>query len=495
MKKNISTILIIGIILAFISGIIPLIGIIVGILLLFVHFKLKKYTLELNEQITILSAELEKSKLTKEEIALLDLKSEQQSLENKVNTSKETLISLGNEINAKNSKLEELHSILKKNEQIISKLDVIASLDEQITIKKANLGELDDAEMYQSFGLYKPVYDLINSEKYKFKLEQIRTSQKELIKNKTAVDYSENWTLDGSITKGRAMTNDNIKLILRSFNNECDACILKVKFNNIDSIKTRIMKSFELLNNLGTRNLISIRREYLNLKLEELYLSYEYELKKQEEKEDQFRIKEQMREEAKALKEIENIKKKIEKEENHFKNAIVEVENQLSTCSEDEKNKLLNKIEELNNSLKELEKDKEDIENRENNTRAGYVYIISNIGSFGNDVYKIGMTRRLEPIDRVKELGDASVPFQFDIHAMIFSDDAPALENALHKTFANNSVNKINMRKEFFRVSLEDIQSEVKKNYNEVVEFTKLAEAPEYRQTLQIEKESQKQTA
>ena len=142
---------------------------------------------------------------------------------------------------------------------------------------------------------------------------------------------------------------------------------------------------------------------------------------------------------------------------------------------------------ELNSDLEQVSKDKLDIENREKNTRAGYVYVISNIGSFGEDVYKIGMTRRLEPLDRVKELGDASVPFQFDVHAMIFSDDAPTLENALHKKFADKSVNKINMRKEFFKVSLDDIESEVKKNHNAVVNFTKIAAAKEYRESLAIE--------
>lgn len=495
MKNNISTILIVSIVLAFISGILPLTGIIVGILLLFVHAKLKKYTSELNKEIIIISSELDKNKLTKKELSFLDLKNEQENLENKIAIAKKTINSLDSEANNKNIKIKELNSILKENEQIISKIDVLSSLNQQIADKKAELGVLNETEMYQSFGLYTPKYNLVDSIAYKNKLENIRELQKNMVKNKTAVSFYDDWTLDGDKAKGRAMNNDNIKLIIRSFNNECDASIIKVKFNNIETIRNRIIKACDILNKLGNRNRISIKSEYLNLKIKELELSYEYEVKKQEEKEEQIRIREQMREEAKALKEIENAKKKIEKEETHFKNAIIDIEKQLSNCTEDDKSKLLTKLDELNNALKELEKDKEDIENREKNTRAGYVYVISNIGSFGNDVYKIGMTRRLEPNDRVKELGDASVPFQFDIHAMIFSDDAPALENALHKTFANSSVNKINMRKEFFKVSLEDIESEVKKNYNEVVEFTKIADASEYRQTLQIEKGGNKQTA
>lgn len=156
----------------------------------------------------------------------------------------------------------------------------------------------------------------------------------------------------------------------------------------------------------------------------------------------------------------------------------------LLTASDKEKDKLLKKLQELEEKLAAVEQSKQNISDREKNTRAGYVYVISNIGSFGENIYKIGMTRRLEPMDRVKELGDASVPFSFDVHAMIFSDDAPSLENALHKKFQKYSLNKVNLRKEFFNISLEEIEMEVNANHNSVVEFTKLAEANEFRQSL-----------
>ena len=126
----------------------------------------------------------------------------------------------------------------------------------------------------------------------------------------------------------------------------------------------------------------------------------------------------------------------------------------------------------------------EDIDYREANKKAGYVYIISNIGSFGKDVYKIGMTRRLEPMDRVDELGDASVPFKFDVHAMIFSDDAPKLEAALHHAFDNKKVNMINNRKEFFNVKLEEIEQVVKENHDKLVEFIKTPDAEQYRESM-----------
>ncbi|WP_458121660.1 DUF4041 domain-containing protein [Paenibacillus sp. Z6-24] len=352
---------------------------------------------------------------------------------------------------------------------------------------KQQLIELNDELLMQEFGLYEPLYDLATSEAYKYRLEEIRDQQKEMVRNKQAAAFREAWTVNGSEKEGKKMMNDLIKLFIRSFNNECDASIIKVKFNNINSIENRIQKSYDVLNKLGAMNGISITLAYLNSKLEELHLNYEYEKKKQEEKEEQARIREQMREEAKALKEIEAQKQKFEKEENHFNQAIEALKSKMQLENAIEQEKIQRKLQELEAQLAQVQHAKEDVINRERNTRAGYVYIISNIGSFGEEVYKIGMTRRLEPLDRIIELGDASVPFRFDVHAMIFSNDAPALENALHRRFTNHRLNKVNLRKEFFHVTLAEIEEEVRKNHNEVVQFTKLAEASEYRQSIQEE--------
>lgn len=151
-----------------------------------------------------------------------------------------------------------------------------------------------------------------------------------------------------------------------------------------------------------------------------------------------------------------------------------------------EKDVLLEKKAEIESHLSSLDKAMEDIDYRQANKRAGYVYIISNIGSFGENVYKIGMTRRLDPMERVDELGDASVPFKFDVHALIFSDDAPALETALHHAFENKKVNMINGRREFFNVTLDEIEEVVKANYDKTVEFVKVPEAEQYRETQKI---------
>lgn len=255
-------------------------------------------------------------------------------------------------------------------------------------------------------------------------------------------------------------------------------------------MKQRINKSFEALNKMNEANKVSLSRNFLSWKIEELQLAYEYRLKKQEEKEEQKRIREELREQAKAQKELQEAKKNITKDITHFTNALKDIEKQL--LSEDltakKRNLLLEKQAKLQAQLDELNEKLVDIDYRQNNQKAGYVYVISNIGSFGEDVYKIGMTRRLDPQDRVDELGDASVPFKFDVHAMIFTEDAPALENALHKAFENKKVNMINSRREFFNVTLKEIESVVKANYDKTVDFKRTADAEQYRESLKMKK-------
>lgn len=232
---------------------------------------------------------------------------------------------------------------------------------------------------------------------------------------------------------------------------------------------------------------VQLTKKILEYKLEELNLVYTYELKKEQEKEQQRAIKEQMIEEEKVRREIERQKAKLEKDQIQCSNEINKLMAYMQKTENDvEKQLYVDKIKELEEKQRQLEVEKSTVLEREANAKAGYVYIISNIGSFGDGVYKIGMTRRLEPMDRIKELGSASVPFEFDVHAMIFSDDAPALETALHQKFAKQSVNRVNLRKEFFKVSLDEIERLVKDKYNNTVTFTKIPVAKEYNETLKI---------
>lgn len=365
----------------------------------------------------------------------------------------------------------------------------IKNLNSQVTAKKNEIIILDDEILLQSFGFYKPKYELENSVLYKNRLDEIRQKQADMVKSGKATQCPNSWTLNGDAKEGQKMVNDYVKIILRSFNNECDASIINVKFNNIESIEKKINKAWETLNKLGQGMYISIIHDYLKLKLQELYLYHEYQVKRQEEKEEQKRLKEQMREEAKLLKEIEEAKAKLDKEGKHFRKAIEKLEEQLKPANtEEEKAALEEKILKVKGKISKIDKSMKDVEFREQNTRAGYVYIISNIGSFGENIYKIGVTRRLDPQERIDELGDASVPFNLDVHATIFSDDAPALENALHKAFDHKRLNMVNLRREFFNVTLDEIEEVVKKNFNKTVEFAALSGAPEYRQSLQMKK-------
>lgn len=392
-----------------------------------------------------------------------------QKLQNDINNLNAVIGQKNNEINNLNNK------IIGLNNTINNKQSQIICMDEQIEL--------------QSFGLYTPKYDFASSELYKNRLSQIRDTQKVLIKNGQAVTGNANWTVNGSKSQGKKMVKDMQKLLLRAFNSECDELIDKVKYNTFDTALKRMRSSCEAISKLGNIMGVAITTQYFNAKYEELCLSLEYKKKKQDEKEEQKEIRARMREEAKLQKEIEETRKKIAKEQSHYQNALSHIEQQIETANEADRVELLKKKEQIVNELSEIDKSMKDIDYRAANARAGYVYIISNVGSFGENVYKIGMTRRLEPMDRVDELGDASVPFNFDVHAMIFSDDAPSLEAALHKAFEDRKVNMINTRREFFNVTLDEIEEVVKKNYDKTVEFTRLAPAEQYRESLKIKEQ------
>lgn len=392
-------------------------------------------------------------------------------------------------------KIKELEATLNSKLQEISNLDAtiqdkkqsIASLDSTITSKQSEIIVLDDEILVQEYGLYKPRYSFSNALGYKEKLAAIRTQQKEMIKSKTAFTGNPNWTVNGSIQKGKKMVSDTQKLLLRAFNDECDELVSKVKYSNIDASLNKIKKSAETISKLGVTMGISLTTPYLNSKIQELQLAFEYQVKKQEEKEKIRDMKAQEREAAKLQREIAEQRKKAEKEENHYERALSDLNKQLLNSPEDPD--LLRKKQVLEDTLSKIEKSLIDLDYREANQRAGYVYIISNIGAFGENIYKIGMTRRLDPQERVDELGDASVPFKFDVHAMIFSDDAPALEAALHRAFEDKKVNMVNTRREFFNVTLDEIKTVVKNNFDKTVEFVDVADAEQYRISLRMKEQ------
>lgn len=432
---------------------------IIGVVLISLQRRQNAYAKFLYEdKIRSLKKELEQERSKNEEYGIYSFEDAREKMDN-IEYTVENLSEIESEIKAKSKELQR-------------KKDEIVELDKLITM--------------QEFGVYSPVYEFANSEKYKDKLTLIRKHQKEMITSEIAVSAPTNFSFDGSVSKGRLVIKDNVKQILRSFNNECDVLINNVKFNTVENTRKKIEKSYEQLNRMNARMNIRLQPAYLSLKLDELNLAYEYSLKKQEEKEAAKEERARLREEAKLQKEIEEARKEARKEQSHYQNALNVVLEQVKLHPED--NNLLQKKTELENQLVEIDRNLKDIDYREANKRAGYVYVISNIGSFGEGVYKIGMTRRLEPLDRIDELGGASVPFNFDVHAMLFSDDAPSLETALHHAFENKKVNMVNARREFFRVDIDEIERVVKANYDKTVDFNKNPEAEQYRKTLMLQK-------
>ena len=422
----------------------------------------------------------------KEEIARLN--AEMQNMREAMPSESHTLNDINREIASSREELEQVEKTLKLRQQELN--DAVKELQQA----KEQIVETNEEVLMQSFGLYTPRYSFMNSDEYKARLLEIRAEQKDMIKNKTAVTGNSNWTVNNSAAKGKKMVSDMQKLLLRAFNSECDDVIEHVKYNNIEASEKRITTSREAISKLGIIMEVSIQPKYYRLKIEELHLAFEYAQKKQQEKEEQKEARARMREEAKLAKEIEEERKKLEKEQQHYQNALERINAQLAAASEGDRAAIEEKKAELVAQLDKIDKEFKDVDYREANQRAGYVYVISNIGAFGENVYKIGMTRRLDPQDRVDELGDASVPFNFDVHAMIFSDDAPRLEAALHNAFADRKLNFVNQRREFFNVSLDEIKKVVKENYDRSVEFVELAPAEQYRESIKLREEAKKQS-
>lgn len=380
----------------------------------------------------------------------------------------------------------ELQDAANLNEKIVELESKFNKLQKEYSSTKQHLDKLkkdaiffEDAIIFQEYGLYTPRYDFISAEEYKLNLEKVRSEQKHMIKTDTAISGAKNWTVDGSKSKGSKMVSDMKKLFLRAFNSDCEEVISKVKYNNFDMSVKKIRQSAEAIEKLGKTMGLIISHKYINSKIDELHIAFEYQLKKNEEKEAQKEARAEIREAAKLQKEIAEQRKKIEKEQSHYESAYNKILKQLE--NEPDNADLLSKKEELEIQLTDIEKAIKDVDYREANQKAGYVYIISNIGAFGENIYKIGMTRRLDPQDRIDELGDASVPFNFDIHAMIFSDDAPALETALHHAFEDRKLNMVNQRREFFNVTLDEIKDVVKKHFDKTVEFIDMPDAEQYR--------------
>lgn len=362
----------------------------------------------------------------------------------------------------------------------------INRLQAQLDSLQKELDDTEDTVNMETYGLYKPRYNFANSLGYKNQLNDVRNNQKSMIKNLEAYEIFNPMLLDNSSSKGHSMQKKNGKQLVRSFNVECEAAINKITYSNIERIEKRINKSFEQLNKLNNSIGIALTFNYLNSKIDELHLAYEYAEKKQEEKEKLREQREREREDKRAQKQIEIAQKKLNKELDHYKKALNELTLKLNNLTGKDREDVQQNIKELQQNISQGEAEKKDLDYRQENATAGYVYIISNIGSFGPDVVKIGVTRRLDPQERIDELGSASVPFKFDVHAFIFSYDAYSLEAELHQRFSDKRVNKVNNRKEYFRVPISEIEKVLEQYKDLTVDFNEKPEAIEYNQSLKL---------
>ena len=350
----------------------------------------------------------------------------------------------------------------------------VAALDLQVHEAREAIVETNELRLLQEVGYYQfrhPLDDVLSS---KQRLDGLRGRIKEAISKRTAVHGKSGWMVNGSLKEGAALVRQFSDLMLRTYNIEADNCVRTVRAHTVDTAKKRLERTREAIVKNGSTMGVAIDESYHALRLEELQLTADHHLRLEQEKESAREERQRLREEAKAQEEFKRRKKDLLKEQAHYQSLL-----DRSRLNGDEAG-----LQEARERLAEITDSIEEVEEMAANTRVGYVYVISNMGAFGDRVVKIGMTRREDPMQRVYELGSASVPFKFDVHALVFSHDAVSLETALHQEFDQQRVNRVNRRREFFRVSLAEVRAALEKvGTNHVVEFRELAEAPEWRQS------------
>lgn len=336
--------------------------------------------------------------------------------------------------------------------------------------------ETREAAILQEVGIYDYRHPLSDAVAYQQALDRLQASIKAATKRDGgAILATTDWRVNGSDQEGRKMVQDFSKLMLRAFNAEADTLVRSLKPYKLDSALERLRKVVEIIKRLGATMQIRISPAYYQLRMDELALTADFLQKQAEEKEAERQERERLREERKAQQEIERERAKLEKEKQHYSNALATLEAKGD----------LEGAQRLREQLADVDQAIESVDARAANIRAGYVYVISNIGSFGENMVKVGMTRRLDPMDRIRELSDASVPFNFDVHALFFSNDAVGIESAMHERLADLRVNTINRRREFFMAAPLEVRAHLKELAGELLEFREIAEALEYRQTLQ----------
>jgi hypothetical protein len=326
----------------------------------------------------------------------------------------------------------------------------------------------------QEVGVFDYHHRLEDAVAYRVQLDSIRERIRQMSKKDGgAVQGTTNWTVDGSAAKGRKMVGEISKLLLRAYNGEADVLVAKMRPYKLDAAVDRLNNARTTIVRLGATMNITITESYHRLRIDELRLTADFLAKKEEEREAERAEKERLRDEARARKEFEAEKARLLKEQAHYRTAL---ERLRQTGTPEEVAAAEAKLVEIGDAI-------HGVEEREANIRAGYVYVISNVGAFGPHIVKIGMTRRLDPMDRVRELGDASVPFRYDVHALVFSEDAVTLENRLHQALADRRLNLVNPRREFFHATPAEVRDLLTQADGSVLEFVEEPEADEWHQS------------
>lgn len=337
----------------------------------------------------------------------------------------------------------------------------------------AGLIELSDQQVLQDVGIYRYHHPLENAAAYRERLSALEGEVDTIIKSGRAVLAADLFTWDGSLAKGRKMVGDLSKLMLRAYNAEADNCVRSLRSGNVVTARKRLESAVASIERLGAMMQMRINPDYHGLRIQELELTADFQMKVQEEREAAREERELLREQRRAEQELAAEKERLEKEKAHYVSALAALRGKGDDAAADE----------LEARLSDIEDAIEANDYRIANIRAGYVYVISNIGAFGPNVVKIGMTRRLEPLERVHELGDASVPFRYDVHVLHFSDDAITLENELHKAFADRRVNFVNERREFFFATPAEVRTILDQKAGGLLEFNEAPVADEYFQS------------
>jgi hypothetical protein len=333
--------------------------------------------------------------------------------------------------------------------------------------------ELDDERVLQEVGIYRYHHPLENAAAYKKRFDELDSRIASTVKGGQAILANDMFTFNNSLAKGRKMVADFSRLMLRAFNAEAENCVRSLRAGNVVTAKKRLGNAVEAIAKLGAMMEMRVSPEFHALRIEEIELTADYLMKLQEEKEQAREEREQLREQRRVEAELAAARDRLEKERSHYLNAL----NTLRAAGKDDE------AAELETKLADVDRAIADADYRAANIRAGYVYVISNPGALGPHMVKIGMTRRLEPLERIAELGDASVPFPFEVHAMYFSDDAVTLEAELHRSFAERKVNWVNERREFFFASPAEVREVLARKVGNLLQYSDEPEAMQFHQS------------